>query len=149
MPPKVVSASEFQKMETKDAFQYVGFRTVGSDAQITQFKKSATSYDGVGIYGSGHYIAVAKPNTNSAQLSAKRDSLSYGQRKNAMRIGIPKSAKIGDYATLYKQAGNVNDVPVLALKQGLDGYVIKRGLGCDYFVLINRKVAVVDDSFHN
>lgn len=152
-PPTNVDSELFNEMEKHDKFLYVGFRTTGSDAQNAQFKWGANSYDGMGIYGNGHYLAVGKPNSISSQRDALRDSLSYGQGKHAMRIGIPKTAKIGDYAELKKESQAIKDkwIPedVLALRHGYDGYVVRSSSRPDYFVLLNRKVVVIDNSYHN
>lgn len=147
--PELLAQEDFDRAEKNGYFSEVGFRTVSTDEQARQFMRGDVSFDGKGIYGDGHYIAMYTLNPLKKD-NIREASLAYGHDgKSLMHIGIKKSAKIGTQQEIqkYLKANGLVDIQdnyaIAAKKMGLDGYRVEYYSYNGYFVLLNRKAAVV------
>lgn len=165
-PPKVMDHDDFERAIEKGDFQEVGYRTVSTLEQAKQFAFGKESYDGKGVHGDGHYIAMYGEDIILSHDEILLGSKRYAWRKNGypttssgytMRLGIKKNAKIGtedeivkymeaNYSKSKRYTENKENIALAAKKMGLDGYRAgNHSYKVDgYFVLLNRNVAVVD-----
>lgn len=160
----------------------MAYRTInsGTDVKTGTHKSSSQfaddlmngndfSFNGRGgqVYGAGLYIAGATSTTKgqgpsrAATNAAKTDSKAYGSTgSKTVSMTLDKSAKIGDYNTLWTQYrsiptstasakyGKDRDAGFAAFcaSKGYDGVrSTNAGIGCDYYIIYNRTKLVMFD----